>query len=59
MTAVGDGVVNFSVIVKAGHPYTEWLIVELDRCATDMAVAVKQSLDYLVANELGYSTLID
>lgn len=55
MTAVGDGLMKFPEIVQAGQPNTEWLIVELDRCATDMAVAVKRSLDYLVENKLGYS----
>lgn len=47
MTAVGDGVVNVPAIIKAGMPNTEWLIVELDRCATDMMEAVEKSYTYL------------
>jgi sugar phosphate isomerase/epimerase len=47
MTAVGDGVVDVAAIIRAGEPHTEWLIVELDRCATDMMVAVAKSYKYL------------
>jgi sugar phosphate isomerase/epimerase len=46
MTAVGEGVLDFPVIIKAAT-YTEWLIVELDRCATDMFEAVRKSVEYL------------
>jgi len=53
MTAVGDGVMDFAEIVQAGGGITEWLIVELDRCATDMMVAVEKSLKYLVEQGLG------
>lgn len=52
MTAVGDGVVNVLAIVEAGKPHTEWLIVELDRCATDMMEAVEKSYRYLAGNRL-------
>lgn len=52
MTAVGDGVVNVPAIVEAGKPHTEWLVVELDRCATDMMAAVNKSYQYLVGNGL-------
>jgi sugar phosphate isomerase/epimerase len=47
MTAVGEGVVDISAIIAAGKPHTEWLIVELDRCATDMLEAVEKSFNYL------------
>ena len=47
MTAVGDGVMDVPGIIRAGEPYTEWLIVELDRCATDMLEAVEKSYLYL------------
>ena len=47
MTAVGDGVVDVPAIIRAGVPYTEWLIVELDRCATDKMEAVAKSYKYL------------
>jgi sugar phosphate isomerase/epimerase len=43
MTAVGEGVMDIPGILKAGEPNTEWLIVELDRCATDMLQAVEKS----------------
>lgn len=53
MTAVGKGKVNIPAVIGAGVGSTEWLIVELDRCATDMAEAVEQSYHYLVDNGLG------
>ena len=34
--AVGDGALDFPAIIKAGQGTTEWLIVELDSCATDI-----------------------
>jgi sugar phosphate isomerase/epimerase len=51
-TAVGDGVVDIPAVVKAG-PGAEWLIVELDDCATDMMEAVGKSLRYLESRKLG------
>jgi len=54
MTAVGSGEVDIAAIVKAADPaVTKWLIVELDRCATDMVQAVKDSYSYLVRAGLG------
>ncbi len=47
MVAVGEGVMDFPAVVAAGEPHTEWWIVELDRCATDMMEAVEKSLTYL------------
>ncbi|GAB4580333.1 MAG: sugar phosphate isomerase/epimerase [Anaerolineales bacterium] len=47
MLALGEGVVNIPAIVKAGGDHTEWLIVELDSCATDMLEAVEKSYRYL------------
>lgn len=47
MVAVGQGVVNFPEIIKAGEPYTKWLIVEMDHCATDIMTAVRESFAYL------------
>lgn len=54
MTAVGDGQVDMPAIVKAGAGTAEWLIVELDACATDMLTAVKKSHDYLVGKGLAH-----
>jgi sugar phosphate isomerase/epimerase len=45
--AVGEGVMNIPAVIKASA-YPEWLIVEMDSCATDPMVAVKKSFDYLV-----------
>jgi len=47
MTAVGDGVMDVPAIIKTGEPHAEWLIVEIDRCATDMLEAVEKSHRYL------------
>lgn len=46
MLAIGEGVMDFPAILRAAV-YAEWLIVELDRCATDMAEAVAKSVQYL------------
>lgn len=46
-TAVGQGKMNFPEILMAAGDVTEWLIVELDDCATDMTQAVKESYQYL------------
>jgi sugar phosphate isomerase/epimerase len=54
MTAVGDGVQDLPGIVAAGAGATEWLIVEIDRCATDMLEAVAKSYQYLVGKGLAY-----
>ena len=53
MTAVGDGVMDFPAILEAAGTTPEWLIVELDRCATDMMDAVQRSVTYLVESGLG------
>jgi len=52
MVAVGDGVMDVPSIVQAGAGSTEWMIVELDACATDMMEAVEKSYDYLVSKGL-------
>ncbi len=52
-TSVGSGKLNIPNIVKAAEANnTEWLIVELDSCATDMFEAVQNSYDYLIGNGL-------
>ncbi|MBS1251142.1 MAG: hypothetical protein MAG451_00172 [Anaerolineales bacterium] len=50
--AVGDGVMDIPAVVQAGEGSTEWLIVELDECATDMLKAVEESHNYLVGEGL-------
>ena len=42
MLAVGEGIMDFPAVLEAGKT-AEWLIVELDRCATDMLEAVEKS----------------
>lgn len=51
--ALGEGVVDIAACVNAAQS-AEWLIVELDRCATDMVEAVEKSYHYLVNEGLGH-----
>jgi sugar phosphate isomerase/epimerase len=52
-TAVGSGKLDIPAIIGAADPeVTQWLIVELDHCATDMMEAVQQSYAYLTSNGL-------
>jgi len=46
MTVLGTGVMDFPALVKAAS-HLEVPIVEFDRCAGDILVDLKQSLDYL------------
>ena len=52
MTALGEGVVDIPGVVAAGAGSTEWLVVELDRCATDTMEAVRKSYQYLIEKGL-------
>ncbi len=52
MVAVGDGSLDIPAIVQAADGHAEWLIVELDECATDMFTAVARSFQYLVGQGL-------
>jgi sugar phosphate isomerase/epimerase len=56
MVAAGQGVIDIPAIVAAGGDHTAWLIVELDRCATDMMTAVAESYTYLTEEGLGHGT---
>jgi len=53
MTALGTGVMDIPGLLAASAGRAEWLIVELDECATDMFEAVRRSYQYLVEKELG------
>ncbi|HEY3297144.1 MAG TPA: sugar phosphate isomerase/epimerase [Armatimonadota bacterium] len=54
MTALGEGKVPITEIVQAADPNTlKWLVVELDRCDTDVFEAVKKSYAYLTSRGLG------
>jgi sugar phosphate isomerase/epimerase len=50
MTAAGTGKVDLADAIPASDP--NWLILEMDFCATDMMEAVRDSYLYLVGNEL-------
>lgn len=52
MTPVGSGKMDVPAIVNASAESAEWHIVELDRCATDMLDAVRDSYTYLTSNGL-------
>ncbi|MBT8478404.1 MAG: sugar phosphate isomerase/epimerase [Gemmatimonadetes bacterium] len=53
MVAVGQGKVDVRAVIAATDPGTvEWLVVELDACATDMMTAIRESYEYLTGNEL-------
>jgi sugar phosphate isomerase/epimerase len=49
MQAIGQGVMDFPALMKEAGSKVEWLIVELDRCDTDMLTALKESYNYLAA----------
>jgi sugar phosphate isomerase/epimerase len=53
-TAVGAGKMNIPACVRAADAEVlQWLVVELDECATDMTRAVRDSYAYLVGQGLG------
>jgi sugar phosphate isomerase/epimerase len=52
MVAVGEGKMDFHKVLAAAT--SEWLIVELDRCATDMLTAVEKSYQYLAREGFGH-----
>ncbi len=47
MVALGEGIIDIPAILDASGDNAEWLIAELDRCATDMLTAVDKSYQYL------------
>lgn len=53
MTAVGEGVMDWPHTLGAAEAHAEWLIVEIDRCATDMLAAVSKSVRYLTEKGWG------
>lgn len=53
MVAAGTGKMDFPPIVAAAEG-AKWLVVELDRCDTDMMEAVEQSFRYLIDSGLGH-----
>jgi sugar phosphate isomerase/epimerase len=52
MVAAGKGTQNFPAIVKAANGNTKWMVVEMDKVATDVFTAIQDSYTYLVKNKL-------
>jgi sugar phosphate isomerase/epimerase len=53
-TAVGAGKMDVAACVAAADPKVlDWLVVELDACATDIMTAVRESFRWLNDQELG------
>ncbi|MBI4977484.1 MAG: sugar phosphate isomerase/epimerase [Spirochaetes bacterium] len=53
MMALGTGKLDIPPIIHAADPSVlRWVIVELDRCDTDMFTAIEQSYKYLTTNKL-------
>jgi sugar phosphate isomerase/epimerase len=52
MVAVGEGIMDFAAVAAASGSHAEWMIVELDRAATDMIEAVQKSYTYLTSKGL-------
>jgi sugar phosphate isomerase/epimerase len=57
MVAVGKGTQNFPAIVQAANGNTEWMIVEMDKVATDVFTAIQDSYNYLIKNGLAKGTI--
>jgi sugar phosphate isomerase/epimerase len=51
MTAVGRGTQNFPAIIKASKNYPDWLIIEMDKTATDVFEALAQSFEYMTSHK--------
>jgi sugar phosphate isomerase/epimerase len=45
--AVGSGIMDVPSLIDAGKGNIEWLIVEFDRCETDILDSVEKSYQYL------------
>ena len=52
MVALGKGILDFEAITKACGDDPKWFVIELDECATDVFEAVKESVEYLTANNI-------
>ena len=47
MTAIGDGIVDFPSIYRAGGDNNKWWIYEADRLSGDIFEAVQKSYTYM------------
>ena len=52
MTAVGKGTQNFPAIIRAANGNPDFLVIEMDKTATDVFEALKESFDYMINNKL-------
>jgi len=52
MTPVGKGTQNFPAIIKAANGNPEFLVIEMDKTAIDVFIALKESFDYMINNKL-------
>ena len=56
--AVGSGKIDIPGTIKAtDENILQWLVVEIDKCDTDMFEAVAQSYKYLTSNGLAQGNL--
>ena len=55
-TAVGAGKMDVTGCIRAADPKLQWLVVELDSCATDMMTAARESYAWLTKQGLGRGT---
>lgn len=53
MLATGDGVMDWGSVFSAAGA-ARWVVVELDRCDTDMLTAVQKSIGYLTSKGFGH-----
>jgi sugar phosphate isomerase/epimerase len=52
--ALGEGIVDIPAALRAAGDTPDWLIVELDSCATDMFYAIDKSVRYLKDHGFGH-----
>ena len=53
MLALGTGKMDIPKLLKAADPKVlRWIIVELDKCDTDMTEAIEKSYNYMISNGL-------
>jgi sugar phosphate isomerase/epimerase len=45
--ALGEGTMDFQTLLKSAKGNAKWLVVEFDRCATDMIQGLRKSYKYL------------
>jgi sugar phosphate isomerase/epimerase len=50
MVALGTGTQNFPAIVRAADDHVKYMIIEMDKVATDVFQAIEKSYQYLITN---------